>query len=72
MGRDGLGEGEEKVQQDPRPHVHPPFEVNQASLPHNLDPGARDCRAFTASPGGPSSSRRPPPGQDTLSMVLTS
>ena len=37
-GRDGLGEGEEEVQQDP----HPPasFEVDRAGLPRDLDPGA--------------------------------
>jgi hypothetical protein len=41
-GGDGLGEGEEEVQQDP----HPPasFEVDQAGLPRDLDPGAGDCR----------------------------
>jgi hypothetical protein len=41
-GGDGLGEGEEEVQQDP----HPPasFEVDQAGLPRDLDPGARDGR----------------------------
>jgi hypothetical protein len=38
-GGDGLGEGEEEVQQDP----HPPasFEVNQAGLPRDLDPDGR-------------------------------
>jgi len=38
----GDGEGEEEVQQDP----HPPasFEVDQAGLPRDLDPGAGDCR----------------------------
>ena len=41
-GGDGLGEGEEEVQQDP----HPPasFEVDRAGLPRDLDPGAGDCR----------------------------
>ena len=41
-GGDGLGEGEEEVQQDPHPPVHPPFEVDQAGLPRDLDPGAGD------------------------------
>ena len=38
-GGDGLGEGEEEVQQDP----HPPasFEVDQAGLPRDLDPDWR-------------------------------
>jgi hypothetical protein len=41
-GGDGLGEGEEEVQRVP----HPPasFEVDQAGLPRDLDPGAGDCR----------------------------
>ena len=43
-GGDGLGEGEEEVQQDPHPPVHPPFEVDQAGLPRDLDPGAGDGR----------------------------
>ncbi|EHP71034.1 hypothetical protein MetMK1DRAFT_00015380 [Metallosphaera yellowstonensis MK1] len=42
-GGDGLGEGEE-VQRVPNPPVHPPFEVDQAGLPRDLDPGAGDCR----------------------------
>ena len=40
----GDGEGEEEVQQDPHPPVHPPFEVDQAGLPRDLDPGTGDCR----------------------------
>ena len=42
-GRDtgGDGQGEEEVQQDPNPPVHPPFEVNQAGLPRDLDPDWR-------------------------------
>ena len=38
----GDGEGEEEVQRVP----HPPasFEVDQAGLPRDLDPGAGDCR----------------------------
>ena len=41
-GGDGLGEGEEEVQQDPHPPA--PFEVDQAGLPRDMDPGAGDCR----------------------------
>jgi hypothetical protein len=41
-GGDGLGEGEEEVQQDPNPPAS--FEVDQAGLPRDLDPGAGDCR----------------------------
>jgi hypothetical protein len=39
-GGDGLGEGEEEVQQDPNPPAS--FEVDQAGLPRDLDPGAGD------------------------------
>ena len=43
-GGDGLGEGEE-VQQDP----HPPasFEVDRASLPRDLDPGAGGATSYS-------------------------
>ena len=41
-GGDGLGEGEEEVQQDPHPSAS--FEVDRAGLPRDLDPGAGDCR----------------------------
>ena len=69
----GDGEGEEEVQRVPHPLAS--FEVDQAGLPRDLDPGAGDGLLrglhpsatttvryiFITSPGGPSSLRRPPP-----------
>jgi len=40
----GDGKGEEEVQRVPHPPVHPSFEVDQAGLPRDLDPGAGDGR----------------------------